>query len=326
MAWTLQRVCAARGALGRIRAEEVLWGMRRFSSSSSSMPPDLPGRFGPSPTVATGPAQAVASFFPKPEMPPQSEKKTGWGGRKFLIFVACNAVPVGVGIWMFKQASDERKAALEVSLPMDVEGALAQAEKVILANPTVTCLFNVEGFPSAVRVEPHAPEKSAMRLQEGQVVKGMANNILTDIFTAETSSFELPLNFVHFAASRNSSLGPFLEGDRRVSLEYRSAESDFFVTLQGVAVVVDSPEARRHYWRARWGASLPGPHSEEFLLLKLVPQRVRLQRSGGGREQWGETVLFRQVDEDANGGAGVIRWILESQSGAQRKENASATT
>lgn len=106
-------------------------------------------------------------------------------------------------------------------------------------------------FPVA-HVEPHLPESRVLRLPEKDVIEGIPNNHLTDIFTgkesprvpggdfkfyhcetdtitsalsfalcaAERSAFAVPFNFIHFAVSKQSEICRRLSDGEAISLLY----------------------------------------------------------------------------------------------------------
>eukprot|EP01067_Filipodium_phascolosomae_P002708 Filipodium_phascolosomae@DN2470_c0_g1_i10.p1 len=80
----------------------------------------------------------VDKWYPKPEPGPRKDLKTPWGFRRFLIFLLCHAVPIGLGVCIFESLTDETKKELQMS-EMDTPEKIVN-EALTLIQSSAVCL------------------------------------------------------------------------------------------------------------------------------------------------------------------------------------------
>lgn len=63
----------------------------------------------------------------------------------------------------------------------------------------------------------------------------------------------------------------------RTTLAYYDKAGPNYVTLSGMARIVDTPAERRKHWRKEWEAFFPGgPEGKNFVAIEFTPQRMEL--------------------------------------------------
>jgi general stress protein 26 len=66
-----------------------------------------------------------------------------------------------------------------------------------------------------------------------------------------------------------------IRNDPRVTLFYFDSDSMSYVTLLGIASLVDDPEEKSRHWKEGWEAFYPGD-KENYLLIQVVPNRLEV--------------------------------------------------
>eukprot|EP01068_Selenidium_serpulae_P005593 Selendium_serpulae@DN4096_c0_g1_i3.p2 len=144
-------------------------------------------------------------------------------------------------------------------------------------------------------------------------MKGFKNTPLTDAFTAERVGERVPFSVIHFAISADAHIGPQTRRGagsgggrgalrtRKMTLMYHSPAKGAYLTVHGLASVVEDGEARRHYWLDRWGASLPDSDSPEYLLMRLRVEELELHVIGLGEFHWSPIAMQKRPASHASG-------------------------
>ncbi|CBZ53343.1 conserved hypothetical protein [Neospora caninum Liverpool] len=244
--------------------------------------------------------------------------------RGVLLFLACTCLPVATAAAIFKAAiafkTQEREDALQAL--QDEESVLRAAMDVVAGGSLCFCLpVDSDGeVAHTALLEPHLPESGLLKLPDKDVIPGIRNNSLTDLFVGKQSEFSLPFNFIHFALHRSGSLyrtfmshpSPKDSSPLRtptLSLLYVQRSSGASVLLSGFAVPITAPEYRRHYWRNAWAVAIPeGENSAEYVLMKFVPVSLQLHLPAAcGAPQAGPegAVTLRRFVSDSE-----VKWIF----------------
>lgn len=228
---------------------------------------------------------------------------------KVALFAAISSSPFVAAALLFKSLLREKQQQQESAAhaAADAESALKAAQEIVAASPVCICIAGSSkgGRVCSTAVDPHLPESRVLRLPSAEVVKGVANNALTNLLAGQRSSFSLPFNFVHFALGAASELLARLSAGEPLSLLYIDRSTGDSVLLTGIAAVVEAPAYRSHYWRASWGFSLPGgPASADYKLIKFVPSAISVDLAARGPSRWAPITLTRVIAEDS------ISWEL----------------
>lgn len=220
------------------------------------------------------------------------------------MFAALSVSPLVFAAVLFKSLLERRRHEILTaeSAATDEAEALKLAQQIISGGSSCLCLAS-SGDQSplvSLRVEPHLPETRVLRLPTEEVVGGITNNPLTNLFAGERSRFSLSLNFIHFALSSSSDLLPAIAAGRPISLLYVDPTSGDSVVLSGLVAIVDAPAYKSHYWRSSWGAYLPGgPSDADYKLVKFVPSSISIDLDARGPAKWQPIKLRRVITEDS---------------------------
>ncbi|KEP63806.1 UNVERIFIED_CONTAM: hypothetical protein HHA_230910 [Hammondia hammondi] len=290
------------------------------SSLSSSLPPQT--------------AQDVmASLVQAGRFPKASSTETEAPGsrrarrlRGVLLLLACTCLPVAAAAAIFKAAITFRTQEVEEALHAlkDEDTVLRAAMDVVSGGSLCFCLpVDSDGaVEQTALLEPHLPESRLLKLPDKDVIAGIRNNSLTDLFVGKLSEFSLPFNFIHFALPRSGTLYKKLVAHPKqeknsssktptLSLLYVQRSSGSSVLLSGFAVAISAPEYRRHYWRNVWSMAIPeGEKSQEYVLLKFVPVSLQLHLPAAcGSPQAGPegAVTLRRFVSDSE-----VKWVFSS--------------
>lgn len=186
-----------------------------------------------------------------------------------------NVIPLAAFLYAIKSASDHIESDKSLVLPQTSSEILEFATRAVRTANIVNCTYIFEGKVKNTPISPHSPESRVFNIPEGQFVPGIKNSGLTDIFAGQKSDFSLPFNFVHFGVDSNSSILKAMDSTRDLTLTYTSHEEGLMVEMEGVAVKVQNPELKRHYWKSRWGKYIE--EEKTYELIKLIPIEVRVQ-------------------------------------------------
>ncbi|PFH38693.1 hypothetical protein BESB_010350 [Besnoitia besnoiti] len=249
-----------------------------------------------------------AGRFPRPPAPENAPSGGRARLRGVLLFLAATCLPVVTAAAMFKAAISLKKQERDeaVQALQDEESILRAAMDVVSGGARCFCLpVDSDGeLKATIPLEPHLPESGLLRLPEKDVIPGVRNNALTDLFVAKQSEFSLPFNFIHFALHRSGAVYKTLTSHptqgtdsknpkekasgksktdgattshAALSLLYVQPSRGASVLLSGFAVSVTAPEYRRHYWKNTWAATIPGGEtSKDYVLMKFVPVSLQL--------------------------------------------------
>ncbi|EPT28984.1 hypothetical protein TGME49_230910 [Toxoplasma gondii ME49] len=246
--------------------------------------------------------------------------------RGVLLFLACMCLPVAAAAAIFKAAVSFRtqEAAEALRALNDEDTVLRAAMDVVSGGSLCFCLpVDSDGAVQQTAVlEPHLPESRLLKLPDKDVIDGIRNNALTDLFVGKLSEFSLPFNFIHFGVPRSGALYKTLMAHPKqeknaspktptLSLLYVQRSSGSSVLLSGFAVAISAPEYRRHYWRNVWSIAIPeGEKSQEYVLLKFVPVSLQLHLPAAcGSPQAGPegAVTLRRFVSDSE-----VKWVFSS--------------
>ncbi len=80
-----------------------------------------------------------------------------------------------------------------------------------------------------------------------------------------------------FGSSPRSRKVAEIQRDARISVAFGHAADAAYVTLSGLAEVVDDIRERKRHWREEWAVFWPsGPAGDDYVLIKFVPSRIEV--------------------------------------------------
>lgn len=349
------RLAALRGAAGGARGGAGLrraWparacrGAAAVPQPSRGSAPVQPAWVGGGALVPEGPLgagslahlQEQAGFLPRPEAFDERLKPGFRGVKALFVFFLCNAVPLAAVLWYLREQRASRSQLSLGALPAQPEDVAAEVMRVV-RTAGVCFLVQEETSPgsgngSVVRVDPHTPEGTAYvpPTEPLPLVPHMERNDLTDIFESPPVN---GLGFIHFAVSRNSSIGRALAaGHRRAGLLYMSHTRGAYCSVGGQISVLTDAESRRRYWKNLWSLSFPvaleatvrpvapsaagpsgaapaaqaDPHpawqNPDYLLVRLAVAEATLRPAVDGPGRWDARRIVRRSD------MGEAKWDL----------------
>jgi general stress protein 26 len=82
---------------------------------------------------------------------------------------------------------------------------------------------------------------------------------------------------IYFGASPRSRKVKDVLRQPKVTLTFFLPQETAYLTLMGMASVVDDIALRQLYWRSNWNDLFPGgPESADYVLIKFVPRRMEM--------------------------------------------------
>ena len=129
--------------------------------------------------------------------------------------------------------------------PLDTSGnTLITAAKEIMTEANTCALITLDdkGFPRVRAMDPFAPE---------------------DDLT------------VWFGTNSKSRKVDQIMNDPRVTLYYLAGDASGYVTLHGVAKLIDDPEEKKKRWKEEWSAFY-GDRQDGYLLIKVTPHWMEI--------------------------------------------------
>ena len=183
-------------------------------------------------------------------------------------------------IYYFQSVNEEHQMALASRPPQDVPACLDEIQRVI-STARQTFFICGDSDLDVSLVDPCQPEARQFR-PPANAPLGLHENSAYSELAGSYSEDAFPLRSIHFAVTRDSAAGSWLQNGstRRSQLVYsgrnflaqRGADH---VVVKGTVAEVSDPKLRSHHWRPSWGASIAeGPESQHYVLLKFIPDEV----------------------------------------------------
>ncbi len=76
---------------------------------------------------------------------------------------------------------------------------------------------------------------------------------------------------IWMGTNRNSAKVQEIQNDARATLYYQAPNGGGYVTLRGMATMVDDPEMKERYWRPSWASFYPDREAM-FMLIRFEPE------------------------------------------------------
>lgn len=80
---------------------------------------------------------------------------------------------------------------------------------------------------------------------------------------------------VWMGTNKNSRKVRELRNDSRVTLYYEAPNGSGYLVIQGMAELIDDPEAKERYWKEEWDRFYPDKESS-YTLIKVTPEKLEI--------------------------------------------------
>jgi len=80
---------------------------------------------------------------------------------------------------------------------------------------------------------------------------------------------------IWFGTNANSRKVKQIKNDPRVTLYYLDSDGSGYVTIQGIAELIDDSQAKEKWWKEEWAAFYPNKE-RDYLLIKVTPKSMEV--------------------------------------------------
>jgi len=80
---------------------------------------------------------------------------------------------------------------------------------------------------------------------------------------------------IWFGTNANSRKVEQIKNDSRVTLYYLDTDGSGYVTIQGIAELINDSQAKEKWWKEKWDAFYPNKE-KDYLLIKVTPKSMEV--------------------------------------------------